>query len=113
MSSTFRGAVALLAAAAVATIAIVVAGAAHANAASYRIFRPAAGVKVQQISPSKVRITNRTGHAVAVQTIVRWNRWATGGSTHYVCHNGTETDGLWGRGRVVRVRMYAHPGAGC
>ena len=112
MSSTLRRAVALFAAAAVAIVAVVVASAGQADAASYRIFRPVAGVKVQQISPSKVRITNRTGHSIAVRTTVRQSGWSLT-DTHYVCHNGTETDGLWGRGRVVRVRMYAHPGAGC
>jgi hypothetical protein len=112
MSSTLRTATVLLAAAAVAIIALV-AGSGQVDAASYRTFRPAAGVKVHQISPSKVRITNRTGHAVAVRTTVRQNGGWTLTDTHYVCHNGTETDRLWGRGRVVRVHMYAHPGAGC
>jgi len=75
-----------------------------AHAQGYETFHPRQNVVAKQISPSKMKFTNRTPHCVALTVTVR-NGPMRLSSTHRLSYTH-ETQRLWGRGKVVKVRVY-------
>ena len=75
-----------------------------AEASAFPTFHPRKNVTAKQLSPGKMKFTNRTPYCVALTVkTVRPGQWST--STHRLWYTH-QTQKLWLNGKVTSVRVY-------